>query len=180
MTLGSAWSRTWGEACRQQGLWHTEGRRWHHRDDLQEQQQDQLAALQWEAEREEAISSVRCLRCHYTPDACLCTWLIINRVRAAAGGGDTARPARSVQCLLPEVIPSPSTALPAAAPTDCDRAARQPLEQGIPHPTELLCHQPGTTHVHNNASLFSPADFRLVPFFSSSLLLALPYAIRSK
>lgn len=132
---------------------------------------------------EEAIRSVRCLRCHYACDACLYTQLIINGGPCCCQGGHSqAHPAPVAPCsgCCQKRVSQRSTAFPAAAPAACGTAVRQPSEQGIPHPTEELCHQPGTnTHIHNNASLFSPADF--VPFFSSpSLLLALPYAKRSK
>lgn len=48
---------------------------------------------------EKAIRSVRCLRCHYTCDACLYTRLIINGVRFAANGGHSqANPAPVALC----------------------------------------------------------------------------------
>lgn len=165
MTLGSAWSRTWGEACRQQGLWHTEGMGWHHRDDLQEQQQDQLAALQWEAEREEAISSVRCLRCHYTPDACLCTWLIINRVRAAAGGG--TQPGQPALC---------SVCCPKSSPAQAQPFLQQPPltvteRQGSPwsresHIPQNCCATSQGQHTFTITPLFSPLQTSDLCLFS--------------
>lgn len=122
---------------------------------------------------EEAIRSVRCLRCHYTCDACLYTRLIINGVRVAAEGG-TAR-------LTRHQSPCAVTAARSESPTAARPFPQQPplpvaQQRGSPRsresriPRRSCATSQGQTHIHNNASLFSPADF--VPFFFPLLLLS--------
>lgn len=142
------------EAWGQGGSGTARGRGWDHRDDIPERWQSATSP----AVGKEAVWSVRCLRCHYTCDACLCTRLIINGVHVAAEG-DAARLTRhrrSLQQLLPEASLPPEHGLSCSSPRCRRHSSEAALGAGNPASHGGAVPPARDKHTFTITPLFSP------------------------